>query len=118
MELLWYLRVKKIRTDYTDAVILVRVADVKHAPRISLNPHGIMPGTGRRKVKSAVIEVRNPPYVILSFRKMRDSRTPRHRARTCVIGGQSQIHVAAIVFQKLFEMPHSRIHVLLGIDRK
>ena len=25
----------------TDAYLLVRVADIQHAPRISLNPHGI-----------------------------------------------------------------------------
>src|SRR5258706_1044778 len=50
-----------VKTTETDAANLFRVADVKHAPRIPLNAHGIARNTGLRKIKSSVIEVGNYP---------------------------------------------------------
>ncbi len=64
-----------------------------------------------------VVEVGNSPHIILGFGIMRHARATRHRSRTRVISSQSQIHVAAVTFQKRFQVPHPRIHVLLRVKR-
>src|SRR5208282_3688633 len=101
----------------TDAANLIGVADVKHTPRIPLNPNRIARRTRWRKIETSVVEVRDLPDVVLSFGKARDAVVARHRSLPRVISGQGQIHVTSIAFQKRLQMPHTRIHVLLRVKR-
>src|SRR5437660_3362826 len=95
----------------------IGVANVEHAPRISLNANGIAgEACGGTEIEASVIKVRNAPDVAARLGKMGDTRATRYRAGTGVISGQGQVHVAAVAFEKLLEMPYAGVDVLFGIE--
>ena len=87
---------------------LVRVADVKHAVRISLHRNGIAGRTRRPECQTAAmivvisisisIKSGDPADIILRFRISRHSGTARYRARPGVVSGQCKSHVAFVTF--------------------
>src|SRR6266850_8194769 len=96
----------------------IGVANVEHAPRISLNPNGIAGKTsGGTEIEASVVKVSDAPDVVARLGKMGNARAAGHRTGTRVIRGQGQVHVAAVAFQKLFQMPNAGVDVLLGVER-
>src|SRR2546430_12504405 len=95
----------------------IGVANVEHAPCISLNANGIAGKTcGGAEIEATVIKVGDAPDIVARLGKMGDARAAGYGAGTGVIGGQGQVHVAAVAFEKLLEMANAGIDVLLGIE--
>src|SRR6476469_1070484 len=99
-------------------MLLIGVADVKHAPGIALDLNWFA-----RRAKHLVaaeisaVKFGDAANVVSCFRVSRNSRTPGHRAGTGVVRSQAQPNIAAVALEQLLQMPDAGIHVLLGIKR-
>src|SRR5437764_13927006 len=99
-------------------MLLVSVADVKHAPRVPLYPHRI-PRKPCKITTSHIsaVELRDAPHISARLRIPGNSGAASYRAASGVVGRETQLHVAVIVLQKLLQMPNSGIDVLFRIER-
>src|SRR6266852_737039 len=88
----WLNQCPGCQRDYVKNANLFCVADVKHAPRIPLNSNGIA-RSARVKIEPSVVQVGDPPDIVLGFGIVRHAGTARHRARTSVVGGQGQLDI-------------------------
>src|ERR1700730_559387 len=64
----------------------------------------------------AVVQGRDPLYVVASFAEVRNAGASCDCARARVISGQTQLDVSAITFHELLEVANTRVHVLLRIE--
>src|SRR6266404_6015637 len=95
-------------------MLLVRVADVKHAPGIPLNSDRLTRCTPKIALTTA-IEPGDAPHVILGLRIAWDTRAPSHCTGSGIVGSQAEWNVAAIAFQQALQVPDSGIDVLFRV---
>src|SRR5260370_33445944 len=106
----WLNQCPGCKRDYVKTANLFCVADVKHTARISLNSNGIA-RSARAKIEPSVVQVGDPPDVVLGLGVVRHAGTARYCSRTRVIGGQGQLDIAAIAFQKFLQVADAAVHI-------
>src|SRR5579885_1899505 len=95
---------------------LVGVADIKHAARISLHAHRIVDHVAYDagpRLTSAVVQIGDPPDIVLRLGEAGNTGTPGHRARPGVVRRQAQLDVAPVSLQQTLQMSNPGVYVLL-----
>src|SRR5579883_1883796 len=98
---------------------LVGVADIKHAARISLHAHRIVDHVAYDagpRLTSAVVQIGDPPDIVLRLGEAGNTGTPGHRARPGVVRRQAQLDVAPVTLQQTLQMSNPGVYVLLRIE--